>query len=72
MGTRLVEHACQQCVSWQKSIIALDVRESNQDARKFFSDNGFRERMLIRRPSDQLLGRGSTIRMERGVSSSTA
>jgi ribosomal protein S18 acetylase RimI-like enzyme len=67
VGSRLIERALEFGAELGKSEAALDVREPNQVARKFFRGHGFREDMVIKRSSDSVLGMGPTIRMGRVI-----
>jgi ribosomal protein S18 acetylase RimI-like enzyme len=64
VGTRLLEHTVEFGRKIEKSRLALDVREANETARRFFRNHGLREHLLIKRVSDHVIGKGPTIRME--------
>jgi ribosomal protein S18 acetylase RimI-like enzyme len=72
IGSRLLSRVYELCISAEKTKVVLDVRESNQKARDFFRSQGFREDMLISRFSDQVLGKGQTIRMVHNISATVS
>lgn len=63
VGGQLIGYARELCARLGKTKVILDVREPNMSAREFFRSQGFHEDLLINRRSDQVLGKGSTIRM---------
>jgi len=67
VGQHLLEFARELGTSMGKTRLVLDVRETNHRARKFFREQGFHEVEQTRRPSDAILGKGFTIRMEQAL-----